>query len=66
MNEAPYGPIYASYPVRIKGYIDFLNKTSNDLILDDVVSGQVIAHKLIFELKDQYDQTVLVPQTEDE
>jgi hypothetical protein len=65
-NSAPYGPIWASYPVRLLGYIVKDNKTTFHLSVDNVVAGEVFKSRLVFELKDEYNQTVTVRQTEDE
>ena len=53
-NTAQYGNYIASYPIKIK-----LSNTSTDMIvLDDVVSGQMYSSLLEFELVD-HDQQVI-------
>ncbi len=66
-NHAPYGPTFASYPVRLTGRL-LINETSKEenLWIQKVVTGQIITNQLVFELKDEYNQTVTVPQNEEE
>jgi hypothetical protein len=66
-NQAPYGPNFASYPIRLSGRLLIENKTQDEsLSIQRIVTGEIITHRLVFELKDEFNQTVSVPQNEEE
>jgi hypothetical protein len=66
-NEAPYGPVISSYPVRLSfKVINTEGKVIDISSIENLVTGLNIQLIFNFELLDEENQLVTVPQSENE